>query len=158
MKVWKEFKEFAFKGNVIDMAVGVMIGGAFGKIVSSLVNDMFMPLLSVVTGSMGDIAALFVALDGKQYESLVAVQEAGAPYIAYGSFISTVIDFLLMALCVFLFVKLITRLRTMPKHKKGAAEAAAPAPRLCPYCKTEIHMEATRCPHCTSVLNGEKQS
>ncbi len=158
MKIWKEFKEFAFKGNVIDLAVGVMIGGAFGKIVTSLVNDLFMPLLSIVTGSMGDLAARFVALDGKEYLSLAAVQEAGAPYIAYGSFISTVIDFLLMALCIFLFVKLITRLKAMPKHKKGAVEEAIPAPRLCPFCKTEIHLEATRCPHCTSVLNGEKQA
>ncbi|MCE5234506.1 MAG: large conductance mechanosensitive channel protein MscL [Clostridiaceae bacterium] len=150
--MWKEFKEFAFKGNVIDMAVGVMIGGAFGKIVTSVVNDLFMPLLNIVTGSMGDLAAHFVALDGKTYADLAAVREAGAPYIAYGPFLSTVIDFLLMALCIFLFVKLITRLRSGVSRKK-AAEEPATAPRLCPYCKTEIHAEATRCPHCTSVLD-----
>lgn len=154
MKIWKEFKEFAFKGNVIDMAVGVMIGGAFGKIVSSLVNDLFMPLLNVVTGSMGDLAARFVALDGKTYADLAAVKEAGAAYIAYGPFLSTVIDFLLMALCIFLFVKLITRLRSGASRKKAAEEPAPEvAPRLCPYCKTEIHAEATRCPHCTSALD-----
>ena len=154
MKFFKEFKDFAFKGNVIDMAVGVMIGGAFGKIVTSLVNDMFMPLLSLITGKMNNIASLFVALDGNTYESLDAVKEAGAAYIAYGPFLSTVIDFLLMAVCVFLFVKLITKLRSGPRLKKEAAAAEVKvAPRLCPYCKTEIHLEATRCPHCTSVLN-----
>ena len=152
MKIFKEFKEFAFKGNVIDMAVGVMIGGACGKIVTSLVNDMFMPLLSLITGKMNNIGSLFVALDGKTYESLDAVKEAGAAYIAYGPFLSTVIDFLLMAVCIFLFVKLITKLRNGPLLKKAEVEVK-PSPRLCPYCKTEIHDEATRCPHCTSVLN-----
>lgn len=154
MKIFKEFKDFAFKGNVIDMAVGVMIGGAFGKIVTSLVNDMFLPLLSLITEKMNNIAGLFVPLDGNTYTSLDAVKEAGAPYIAYGPFLSTVIDFLLMAVCIFLFVKLITKLRNGPLLKKEAAEAEVkPEPRLCPYCKTEIHVEATRCPHCTSVLN-----
>ncbi|HWS30826.1 MAG TPA: large conductance mechanosensitive channel protein MscL [Clostridia bacterium] len=152
MKFWKEFKEFAFKGNVIDLAVGVMIGGAFGKIVTSLVNDLFMPLLNFITGPMGDISTLFVAFDGNSYADIAAVQEAGAPYIAYGPFISTVIDFLLMALCIFLFVKLITKLRAAT-HKP---EPEATAPRLCPYCKTEIPAEATRCPHCTSMLDGVK--
>lgn len=152
MKFWKEFKEFAFKGNVIDLAVGVMIGGAFGKIVTSLVNDLFMPLLNIVTGSMGNLSTRFTALDGKTYADIAAVQEAGAPYIAYGPFLSTVVDFLLMALCIFLFVKLIMRLR----NGKRKAEPEAKAPRLCPYCKTAIHEEATRCPHCTSILNEAK--
>ncbi len=152
MKFWKEFKEFAFKGNVIDLAVGVMIGGAFGKIVTSLVNDLFMPLLNIVTGSMGNLSTRFAALDGKTYADIAAVQEAGAPYIAYGPFLSTVIDFLLMALCIFLFVKLIMRLRS----GKRKAEPEAIAPRLCPYCKTAIHEAATRCPHCTSILNEAK--
>lgn len=152
MKFWKEFKEFAFKGNVIDLAVGVMIGGAFGKIVTSLVNDLFMPLLNLVTGSMGNLSTRFVALDGKTYADIAAVKEAGAPYIAYGPFLSTVIDFLLMALCIFLFVKLIMKLR----NGKRKAEPEAKAPHICPYCKTDIPAEATRCPHCTSILNEVK--
>ena len=137
-KVWKEFKEFAFKGNVIDMAVGVMIGGAFGKIVTSLVNDIFMPLLSVLTGGVS-FADLAIALgEGEE-----------AAKFAYGNFIQTVVDFLLIAVCIFAFVKLITKLRKKP-------EPAAPAepPRVCPFCKMEIAKDATRCPHCTSQLDA----
>ena len=93
----KEFKEFAFKGNVVDMAVGVMIGGAFGKIVTSAVNDLFMPLVSLLTGGL-DFTSLFIALDGNSYPTLAAAQEAGAACFAYGSFITTVLDFLIMAL------------------------------------------------------------
>ena len=137
-KVWKEFKEFAFKGNVIDMAVGVMIGGAFGKITTSLVNDIFMPLLSVLTGGVS-FADLAIALgEGEE-----------AAKFAYGNFIQTVVDFLLIAVCIFAFVKLITKLRKKP-------EPAAPAepPRVCPFCKMEIAKDATRCPHCTSQLDA----
>ncbi len=133
--MWKEFKEFAFKGNVVDMAVGVMIGAAFGKIVTSVVNDLFMPLLSLLTGRI-NFADLAIPLgEGEE-----------AAKFAYGNFIQTVVDFLLVALCIFLFVKLISKLRKKPE------EAPKPAPRLCPFCKMEIAKDATRCPHCTSEL------
>ena len=130
-----EFKTFALKGNVIDMAVGVMIGGAFGKIVTSIVNDLFMPLITLLTGRIN-----FSSLGIKLGEG------EDAAVFAYGNFLQTVVDFLLMALCVFLFVKLVNRL-----HKKPA-EGPREAPRLCPYCRMEIAKDATRCPHCTSEL------
>lgn len=144
MSLWKEFKAFAFKGNVLDMAVGVMIGGAFSKIVTSVVNDLFMPVISLITGNL-DYTNLFVALDGNAYATMEAAQEVGVATLNYGQFISTVIDFLLMAVCVFAFVKLIGKL-----HRKKAEE---PAPkRLCPFCRMEIADDATRCPHCTSEI------
>ena len=134
-KIWKEFKDFAFKGNVIDMAVGVMIGSAFSKIVTSLVNDIFMPLLSVLTGSVSFTELAIPLGEGEE-----------AAKFAYGNFLQTVVDFLLIAVCIFLFVKLITKLRKKPE------EAPKEPARLCPFCKSEIHKEATRCPHCTSEL------
>ena len=145
--MWKEFKQFAFKGNVVDMAVGVMIGGAFGKIVTSIVNDIFMPVFSLLTGKV-DISGLFVALDGGEYATLADAQAANAATLNYGMFLANVLDFLMIAICVFFFVKLLNKLH---RHKE---EAPAPAeePRLCPYCRTEIAKEATRCPHCTSQL------
>ena len=149
--MWKEFKEFAFKGNVIDLAVGVMIGAAFGKIVTSVVNDIFMPLLSPLTGSL-DFSSLFVAMDGNTYATLAKAQEAGAATLNYGAFITTVIDFLIIALCIFLFVRLISKLQ-----RKEAEVPAAPAEaRKCPFCQSEISVLATRCPHCTSILNEVK--
>ena len=138
-KLIKEFKEFAFKGNVIDMAVGVMIGSAFSKIVTSLVNDIFMPLLSVLTGSVSFTDMAVKLGEGEE-----------AAKFAYGNFIQTVVDFLLIAVCIFAFVKLITKLRERFEEKEEA-KPKEPA-RLCPFCKTEIHKEATRCPHCTSEL------
>ena len=104
-KFIEEFKTFAFKGNVIDMAVGVMIGSAFGKITTSLVNDMFMPLLSLIIGKV-NVSGWFIALDGNSYPSAAAAEEAGAAVFKYGSFLSTVIDFFLIALCIFVFVKI----------------------------------------------------
>ena len=143
--MWKEFKAFAFKGNVIDMAVGVMIGGAFSKIVTSLVNDIFMPLLSVLTGKI-DFSTLYIPLDGKEYASYQAAVDANAAMFRYGSFLQSVLDFLLISLCIFCFLRLLHRLRP------AKPEAPKPAPRLCPYCCTEIPQGATRCPHCTSDL------
>jgi large conductance mechanosensitive channel len=150
--MWKEFKEFAFRGNVIDMAVGVMIGAAFGKIVSSLVNDLFMPIISLLTGNI-EFNNLFIAMDGNSYATLEAAQEAGVATFNYGTFIMTIIDFILIALCIFMFVKLINKL----KRKKEEPEPETPK-RLCPYCCTEIPEEATRCPHCTSVLVEETEA
>ena len=147
MSLWKEFKAFAFKGNVVDMAVGVMIGGAFSKIVTSVVNDIFMPLIGLIAGKL-DYTQLYVALYGNAYATFADAQAAGAATLNYGQFISTIIDFLLMAICIFIFVKLISKL-----HRKKEVPAPAPAPkRLCPFCRMEIADDATRCPHCTSEI------
>lgn len=145
-KFVEEFKAFAVKGNVIDMAVGVIIGGAFGKIVTSLVNDIFMPIISLLTGGI-NVSGLFVQLSGaEKYASIDAAKEAGVATFNYGMFIQNIIDFVLIALCVFLFVKLMTNL------KKKEPEAPKKEARKCPYCLSEIADEATRCPHCTSEL------
>ncbi len=140
---FKKFKEFAFRGNVVDLAVGMMIGSAFTKIVTSVVNDLFMPIISIFTGKM-DFTNLFIALDGKEYATLKAAQDAGAPCFTYGNFLSSLFDFLLMALIIFMFVNFLSKLKK-PEHPKEA-------PRTCPYCKSEIAKDATRCPHCTSEL------
>ena len=130
-KFFEEFKAFALKGNVIDLAVGVMIGGAFGNITSSLVNDIFMPLIGLLTGGL-DFSSLFIALDGKHYDTLQAATDAGAATLNYGKFITTVVDFALIALCVFLFVKFMNRL--VPKK----AEAPKKLARVCPYCTSQL--------------------
>lgn len=147
MAFFKEFKEFAVKGNVVDLAVGVIIGGAFSKIVSSLVNDIIMPLLSLVT-KQGDLSFenLFIALDGEHYESLAAAQQAGAPTFNYGLFLTNVLDFLIISLVIFILIRQINRFK-----KKPAAEPVMT--KECPYCRTTIHKEAVRCPHCTSELH-----
>jgi large conductance mechanosensitive channel len=119
----KEFKEFAMKGNVVDLAVGVIIGGAFGKIVSSMVNDIIMPPVSLILGDKG-FTELFYALDGKKYESMAAATAAGAPVFAYGNFIQTVIDFAILAFIIFLMIKGINKM----KKKEAEAPAAAPEP------------------------------
>lgn len=147
-KLLREFRDFAMRGNVVDMAVGVIVGGAFGKIVTSLVSDMVMPVLGLITGSI-DVSGAFYALDGGSYPSAQAAADAGVGTINYGAFLQNVIDFLLIALCVFLMVKLLARLRRARQPEPSKAP-----PRLCPYCKGEIHAQATRCPHCTSVLDN----
>jgi large conductance mechanosensitive channel len=146
MKLFKEFKEFAVKGNVIDLAVGVIIGGAFGKIVTSLVNDVIMPLLSFVTKSGAlSFENLFIALDGNKYETLAAAQEAGASTFNYGLFLTNVLDFLIIAFVIFIFIKQINRFKKKP-------EPAPVTTKECPYCRTAIHKDAVRCPNCTSEL------
>ncbi|MEG1547823.1 MAG: large conductance mechanosensitive channel protein MscL [Clostridia bacterium] len=147
--MWKQFKEFAFKGNVIDMAVGVMIGGAFSKIVTSLVNDVFMPAIGIITGPLS-FEQYFIALDGNTYASLAEAKAAGAACITYGAFLSNIIDFFLMAICVFMFVKLINKLRTV--KTKEQEKPIADEKRICPFCMSEVNEKATRCPYCTSVL------
>lgn len=137
----KEFKEFALKGNMIELAIGVIIGGAFNKIVTSLVNDIIMPFLSIFTGSL-DFTNLFISLDGNSYDTITAAKEAGAATINYGTFISGVIDFLIMAFVIFVMVKQLNKLHKKPEE--------APKEKTCPFCKTKINIEATRCPHCTS--------
>ena len=146
--MFKEFKKFAIKGNMIDLAVGMIIGTSFNKIVSSLVNDMIMPLLGIFTGKI-DFAKLYIALDGKTYESLAAAEEAGAACFKYGAFLAGLLDFLIMAFVVFLFVRGINKLREVNKEPEAPK---APTTKVCPFCKSEISIEATRCPHCTSEL------
>lgn len=155
-KLLEEFKTFAFKGNVLDMAVGVIIGGAFGAIVTSLINDVLMPLIGKLITV--DFSQWFVALDGNKYASVEAAAEAGAAVVNFGNFISAIIYFLLVALCIFAVVKAVNTARKKAEElKKKEEEPAAPAkaPRLCPYCFGEIHDDATRCPHCTSELPKE---
>lgn len=141
----KEFKEFISKGNVMDMAVGVIMGGAFGKIVSSLVNDLLMPLIGLILGGV-DFSNLFIALDGGKYASLAAAEEAGAALFKYGAFIQNIIDFLIIAFCIFLMVKAFNK-------TKKEEPAPAPTTKACPYCKSEIAIDAVKCPHCTADLS-----
>ncbi len=153
-KFFQEFKTFAMRGNVMDMAVGVVVGGAFSKIVTSLVNDLFMPIIGLITGGT-NVSGMFLLL-GKAPEGTVitSLEDAAAAGIAtfnYGNFIQTVIDFILVALCIFCVIKFMNKL----SHKKPAP-APAPAPRKCPYCQSVIDEKATRCPHCTSVLDDKK--
>lgn len=141
----KEFKEFAMRGNVIDLAVGVIIGGAFGKIISSFVADVIMPLIGLLLGKV-NFSNLYVNLGPEKYATLAAAQEAGAPTLNYGLFLNAVIDFLIVAFVIFLAVKGINKLQ------KPAPEAA-PTTKKCPFCFTEIPIEASRCPNCTSQLD-----
>lgn len=141
----KEFKEFAMKGNVADLAVGVVIGGAFGNIVTSMVQDIIMPLVGLLTGGL-DFTNFFLTLDGSNYSTLAEAQDAGAATLNYGLFISAVIDFLIIAFSIFIVIKQINKLRT----KEEVVEEKAT--KDCPYCLTEISIEATRCPNCTSNL------
>ena len=144
----KEFKKFALKGNMIDLAVGVIIGGAFNGLVNSLVKDIITPILSLLTGKI-DFTNLFIALDGNKYATLAEAQELGVATVNYGNFISGLINFLIMAFVVFLLVKGINKLRTINEEP---AALATPTTKKCPYCLSEIAIEASRCPHCTSEL------
>lgn len=143
--MFKEFKEFALKGNVIDLAIGIIIGAAFNKVVQSLVNDMIMPLVGLLIGKM-DFSALFVNLSGKQFESLAEAKKAGAATLNYGLFINTLVDFLIMALVVFFMVKQINRL------KREAPVAPAPETKDCPFCLSTVPLAAKRCCRCTSMF------
>ena len=150
-----EFKEFIMRGNVMDMAVGVVVGGAFGSIVTSLVNDIIMPIVSVVTGGV-DFSNWFVSLDGNKYATLAAAQEAGAATLNFGVFISAIINFIIIAFCIFSVVKGINRMNEQIK-KPVEEEPAAPTTKTCPYCKGEIPIEATKCMYCTSDLPADAQ-
>ena len=145
-KFIQEFKEFALKGNMMDLAIGMIIGSAFTGIVNSLVNDIINPILGIFTGKI-DFSNLFLTLDGSHYETLAAAEKAGAAVLNYGSFISNVINFIIMALVVFCIVKFLNKLRR-PEPEKPAA----PTTKKCPYCMSEISIKATRCPNCTSSL------
>ena len=152
----QEFKTFILRGNVMDLAVGVIIGAAFQAIVSSLVNDIIMPLIGWIFGKPS-FADWFVVLSSdKAYETLEAAKEAGENIFAYGSFITAVINFLILAVVIFLLVKGINRLTTLGKKKKEEEAPAAPTTQVCPFCKSEIAIDATRCPHCTSEQPAEE--
>ncbi len=145
-----EFKKFIMRGNVIDLAVGVIVGGAFQAIVKSLVDDIVMPVIGLITKGI-DFSNWFVALDGGEYATLADAQAAGAAVLTYGNFISAVINFLIMAFVVFLLIKGINTVADKAKKKEEEAPAD-PTTKECPFCKSEIAIEATRCPHCTSQL------
>lgn len=143
----KEFKEFAIKGNVMDLAIGVIIGGAFGKIVTSIVNDLVMPVITLITGNI-QFSKLFVLLKSgpkPPYETAEAAVKDGATLINFGSFITNVVDFLIIALTIFIFIRQINRFKRKP-------EPAPVTTKECPYCRTSIHLEATKCPNCTADL------
>jgi len=143
----KEFKQFVLRGNVLDLAVAVIIGAAFGKIVTSFVSDILMPPIGLVLGKV-DFSNLFIDLSGQPHPSVAAAKAAGAATINYGVFLNTVIDFLIVAFFIFLVVQQTNRFTKKP------APAAAPTTKDCPYCFTAIPIPATRCPHCTSQLAG----
>jgi large conductance mechanosensitive channel len=140
----KEFKEFAMRGNVIDLAIGIIIGGAFGRIVTSLVADIIMPPLGVVLGKV-DFSNLYINLSGTSYPSLADAKTAGAATINYGLFINNIIDFIIVAFVIFLLVRAINRMKKAPAP-------VAPNTKECPFCYTQIPIKATRCPNCTSEL------
>jgi len=141
-----EFKEFAMKGNVVDMAVGIVIGLAFGNVVNSLVKDIITPPIGLLTGRV-NFSNLYISLNGQSYPSFAAAQAAGAPTINYGIFINTIINFLIVALAIFLVIRQVNAMRKKPEEK-------APDTKNCPYCKESISKDAVRCPHCTSDLNA----
>ncbi|WP_053372951.1 large-conductance mechanosensitive channel protein MscL [Paenibacillus sp. FJAT-27812] len=149
MKIIKEFKEFAMKGNVIDLAVGVIIGGAFGKIVTSLVNDIIMPPIGRILGGV-DFKDLKIPLYSKT-EIDALKDPTTAPYINYGQFINVMLDFLIVAFCIFLLVKVINVLRRSEKKQETPVEVTE---KECPYCLSKVPVKATRCKHCTSQLEA----
>jgi large conductance mechanosensitive channel len=143
--MFKEFKEFAMRGNVIDLAVGIVIGAAFGSIVTSFVNDILMPPIGLLLGKI-DFSNLFITLSGQPYKTLAEAKAGGAVTLNYGLFVNTAINFLIIAFSIFIVVKQVNKF-------KKPAPAAQPATKICNFCKTEIPIEAIRCPHCTSQLN-----
>ncbi len=143
----KEFKAFAMRGNVMDMAVGIIIGAAFGKIVTSFVSDVLMPPIGLLLGKV-DFTNLFITLSGQSQPTLDAAKKAGAVTLNYGLFVNAIIDFLIVAFVIFLLIRQVNRLQ------KPAPAAAAPATRECPFCVSTIPLKATRCPQCTADLKA----
>jgi large conductance mechanosensitive channel len=142
--MWKEFREFAIKGNAVDLAIGVMIGAAFGSVVTSLVNDIIMPPIGKLLGGV-DFSNFFLVLGPGQYPSVKAAKEAAAATLNYGIFINTLINFTIIAFVLFLVVRTMNRL-------KRAEPAPSPTAKACPHCVMQIPLKATRCPHCTSAV------
>jgi large conductance mechanosensitive channel len=143
--MYKEFKEFIMRGNVVDLAVAVVIGAAFGKIVTSFVEDILMPPIGLALGKV-DFSNLFINLSGKDYPSVAAAKAAGAATLNYGIFFNTILNFLIIAFAIFLLIKQINRMQ------RPAAPAAAPATKDCPYCLSAIPLKATKCAHCTAEI------
>ena len=162
--MFKEFKKFALKGNVIDMAVGVIIGGAFGKIVSSVVADLIMPLLGLIMGKM-NFANMFILLgkepvvDGNTVNITTTelAKQYNIPTFNYGQFITNVIDFIIIAFSIFIFIKIISNLGKINLGKKKKKAEPPPTTKKCEFCISEIDIEATRCPFCTSLLPDSKE-
>lgn len=144
-----EFKKFIMRGNVIDLAIGVIIGGAFGKIVTSFVNDILMPPIGMLLGKV-DFSNLYINLSGGQYDSLAKAQEAGAATLNYGLFLNSVIDFVIITFIIYLLVRQINKL------EKPAETPSEPTTKECPYCYSSIPVKATRCPACTSQLKSHR--
>ena len=142
--MFKEFKEFAMRGNVLDMAVGIIIGSAFGKIITSMVSDVLMPPIGLLLGKL-DFSSLFFNISGQYFPSIAAAKAAGAPTINYGLFLSTVIDFLIVAFVIFFLIRQVNRLKQKPA-------GTTPTTKECPFCFSVIPLKAVRCPHCTSEL------
>jgi large conductance mechanosensitive channel len=145
--MFKEFKEFAMRGNVLDMAVGFIIGAAFGRIITSMVNDILMPPIGLALGKV-DFSSLFINISGTPYPTLAAAKAANAATINYGSFLNTVIDFIIVAFVIFLVIRQVNR------WTKPLPAAAAPTTKECPYCFSQIPLKATRCPNCTSEIRA----
>jgi len=144
--MFKEFKEFAMRGNVLDMAIGIIIGAAFGKIVSSLVADIMMPPIGLILGNV-DFSSLFLNLSGQEFASLAEAQKAGAATINYGVFLNALINFVIVAFAIFMLVRGVNRLQKQPAPP-------APTEKECPHCLSKIPLKATRCAHCTSELRA----
>lgn len=151
--MWKEFREFAMRGNVLDMAIGVVIGAAFGRIVSSLVEDIVMPPLGLLIGRM-DFSNLFISLSGRRYASLAEAKAAGAATLNIGLFLNAVLNFIIVAFAIFLVIRAVNRLQ----RRKEAAPATGPTTAACGFCYSTIPIRATRCPHCTSQLEPASAS
>jgi large conductance mechanosensitive channel len=141
--MFKEFKEFAMRGNVLDMAVGIIIGAAFGKIITSFVSDILMPPIGLLLGKV-DFSNLFINLSGQSFNTIAEAKKAGVATLNYGLFLNTVLDFLIVAFAIFLLIRQVNRLKRAP--------APAPTTRDCPYCLSAIPIPAVRCAHCTSQL------
>ncbi|HNB50856.1 MAG TPA: large conductance mechanosensitive channel protein MscL [Anaerolineales bacterium] len=143
----KDFRSFLMRGNILDLAVAVVIGGAFGAIVTSFVKDILMPPIGLLLGKV-DFTNLFIDLSGGGYTTLAAAQEAGAATLNYGVFLNTIINFIIIAFAIFMILRGVER----AKKKEAPAAPAAPATKECPYCVSQISLKATRCPNCTSQL------
>jgi large conductance mechanosensitive channel len=142
--MFKEFKDFIRRGNVIDLAVGFVMGAAFGKVAASFISDVIMPPIGLLLGKV-DFSSLYLNLSSRTFDSLAQAKEAGAPVIAYGAFVSAVIDFLIVALAVFVVIRWINKLKSKPAP-------ASPTTKECPFCLSIVPLKAVRCPHCTSEL------
>ena len=157
-----EFKKVIMRGNVIDLAVGVIIGGAFQSIVTSVINDLVMPFIGLLTGDVNFVDQFVVlrvpeGVDKATLTTLEAATAAGATTFNYGKFITALINFLIMAMVIFMLVKLINKITTLGKKKEEEIQEVAPTTKKCPFCCSEIDIEATRCPHCTSLLEENKE-